>query len=53
MGIVLAAVFLLLLVVAVSSDTCSSELGSSKLYMLKDKYTSFKMKEDETVLEMF
>jgi hypothetical protein len=25
----------------------------AKLYMLKDKYTSFKMKEDETVPEMF
>jgi hypothetical protein len=25
----------------------------AKLYMLKDKYTSFKMKEDETIPEMF
>ena len=25
----------------------------AKLYMLKDKYTSFKVKEDETIPEMF
>ena len=28
-------------------------MNSAKLYMLNDKYTSFKMKEDETILEMF
>ena len=26
---------------------------SAKLYILKDKLTSFKMKEDESILEMF
>jgi hypothetical protein len=28
-------------------------MKGAKLYVLKDKYTSFKMKEDETVVEMF
>ena len=31
----------------------TSTVRSSKLYILKDKLTSFKMKEDESILEMF
>ena len=28
-------------------------VNSAKLYILKDKFTSFKMKDDESILEMF
>ena len=31
----------------------TSMVKSAKLYMLKDKLTSFNMKDDETILEMF
>jgi hypothetical protein len=31
----------------------TSAVKSAKLYLLKDKLTSFKMKDDESILEMF
>jgi hypothetical protein len=31
----------------------TSAVKSAKLYILKDKLTSFKMKDDESILEMF
>jgi hypothetical protein len=31
----------------------TSTVKSDKLYMLKDKLSNFKMKDDESILEMF
>jgi hypothetical protein len=31
----------------------TSTVKSAKLYMLKDKLSNFKMKDDESILEMF
>jgi hypothetical protein len=31
----------------------TSMIKSAKLYMLKDNFASFKMKDDESILEMF
>jgi hypothetical protein len=32
---------------------CTSTVKSTKLYMLKDKLSNFKMKDDESIPEMF
>jgi hypothetical protein len=32
---------------------CTTTVKSAKLYMLKDKLSNFKMKDDESILEMF
>jgi hypothetical protein len=32
---------------------CTTIVKSAKLYMLKDKLSNFKMKDDESILEMF